>query len=123
MARVTGIGGVFFRSADPAATVAWYRDHLGIEPEPAYPCAVLRSSGGETTVWAPFEDDTPYFGDRGQQLMVNYRVDDLDEMLEHLRAQGVDVLDAREDADNGRFAWAVDGEGRRFELWEPATGH
>ena len=123
MARVTGIGGVFFRAADPAATVAWYREHLGIEPEDDYPCAVIAWSGGETTVWAPFDAGTEYFGPSGQEHMVNYRVDDLDGMVEQLRAAGIEVLDEREDADNGRFAWAVDLDGRRFELWQPAPGH
>ena len=122
MARVTGIGGIFFRSSDPAATVAWYRDHLGIEPEPDYPCAPLRASGGETTVWAPFPADTDYFGETGQGLMVNYRVDDLEGMLEQLRAAGVEVDERVEHLDNGDFGWAVDGDGRRIELWQPAPG-
>jgi catechol 2,3-dioxygenase-like lactoylglutathione lyase family enzyme len=123
MAKVTGIGGVFFRVADQAATVAWYRDHLGIEPEAEYPCATLRWSGGETTVWAPFAEDTEYFGDRRQHLMVNYRVDDVDQMLEQLRARDVEIVGDPGDADNGRFAWAVDGDGHRFELWQPAPAH
>lgn len=122
MARVTGIGGVFFRSPDPSATVAWYRDHLGLEPEADYPCSVVRWSGGETTVWAPFPADTEYFGPDGQPAMVNYRVDDLDAVLASLRAAGVTVDDRVEDAPNGRFGWAVDGDGRRFELWQPAPG-
>ena len=122
MARVTGVGGVFFRAADPAATVAWYRDHLGIEPEADYPVATLRWSGGETTVWAPFEADTDYFGPSGQQFMVNYRVDDVDALVATLRAAGVETADEVLDSENGRFAWAVDVDGRRFELWQPPTG-
>lgn len=120
MAKVTGVGGVFFRSADPAATVAWYRDHLGIEPETSYPVATITWSGGETTVWAPFDQDTDYFGG-DQEFMVNYRVDDLDGVLDRLRAHGVEVLDQQAD-ENGRFAWARDGDGRKFELWQPAPG-
>lgn len=122
MAKVTGVGGVFFRVAEPAATVAWYREHLGIEPETDYPCATLRSSGGETTVWAPFDAGTDYFGPSGQDLMVNYRVDDLDGLLASLRAAGVETSDEVLDSENGRFAWAVDLDGRRFELWQPAPG-
>ena len=122
MARVTGVGGVFFRAADPAATVAWYRDHLGIEPEAEYPVATLRWSGGETTVWAPFEADTDYFGPSGQQFMVNYRVDDVDALVATLRAAGVETADEVLDSENGRFAWAVDLDGRRFELWQPPPG-
>jgi catechol 2,3-dioxygenase-like lactoylglutathione lyase family enzyme len=123
MARVTGVGGVFFRVEDQTATLEWYREHLGIEPEPDFPCATLRSSGGETLVWAPFPRDTAYFGDSDQELMVNYRVDDLEGMLDQLRAAGVWVDDEREHAPNGSFGWAVDADGRRFELWQPAEGH
>ena len=122
MARVTGIGGVFFRTSDQAATLAWYREHLGIEPEPDHPCAEFRASGGEALVWAPFAEDTTYFGERGQELMVNYRVDDLEGMLEQLRSAGVEVDDRVEHLPNGTFGWAVDGDGRRIELWQPAPG-
>ncbi len=122
MAKVTGIGGVFFRSTDPAATVEWYQTHLGIEPEDDYPCSTLRWSGGETTVWAPFPADTTYFGDSSQDSMINYRVDNLAEMLEQLRAAGAHVEDDIECLDNGLFGWAIDCNGRRFELWQPAEG-
>lgn len=123
MAKVTGVGGVFFRVADPLATAAWYRDHLGVELEADYPFSPMRASGGETTVWAPFDQDTEYFGDLGQQFMVNYRVDDLAGLLAQLRADGVDVGEEREDDDNGRFAWIVDCDGRRVELWQPLPGN
>ena len=123
MARITGIGGVFFRSADPAATIAWYRDHLGIEPEVDHPCAELRWSDGGSTVWAPFPADTGYFGDAGQPFMVDYRVDDLAGVLDRLRAAGVDVDDRVEELPNGSFGWAIDCDGRRIELWQPAPGH
>lgn len=123
MARVTGIGGVFYKVVDPQVTVEWYRHHLGIEPEEDYPCATLRSSGGETLVWAPFPADTTYFGASGQELMVNYRVDDLAAMLDQLRAAGVRVEDRQEHGDNGVFGWGYDCDGRRFELWQPAAGH
>ena len=123
MARVTGIGGVFFKVADPATTVGWYRDHLGIEPEDDFPCATFKSSDGESLVWAPFADETEYFGTSGQTSMVNYRVDDLDGVLDQLREAGVRVDERREHADNGAFGWAYDCDGRRFELWQPAEGH
>lgn len=116
-ARVTGIGGVFFRSADPAATVAWYEQHLGITPEVEFPCATFDDVGGQT-VWAPFVETTDYFGDGGQEFMVNYRVDDLDAMIARLRGAGVEVSDPSYQ-EQGAFAWAVDGDGRRFELWQP----
>jgi catechol 2,3-dioxygenase-like lactoylglutathione lyase family enzyme len=123
MAKVTGVGGVFFRVRDPAATAAWYREHLGMDLEAGYPMATIHSNGGETTVWAPFDQDTEYFGDQGQQFMVNYRVDDLGALLDQLRAADVEVLDEREDDDNGRFAWIVDCDGRRVELWQPLPGN
>ena len=119
MERITGIGGVFLRAKDPDALVAWYRDNLGIEPEAGGPYATLRSSGSETTVWSLFPADTDYFGRRDQQAMINYRVADLDAMLAQLRAAGAKVDDAIED-ESGRFAWAEDPEGNRFELWQPS---
>jgi predicted enzyme related to lactoylglutathione lyase len=122
MARATGIGGVFFRSADPEATLAWYVEHLGLEPEEGFPCAIVNWTGGESTVWAPFTIDSDYFGDGEQPMMVNYRVDDLVGMIDQLKAAGVTVLDKRESDENGDFAWAVDCDGRRFELWQPAPG-
>jgi predicted enzyme related to lactoylglutathione lyase len=122
MAKATGLGGVFYRVTEPATTVAWYAEHLGIEPEDDYPCAVLRSSGGETAVWAPFGADTEYFGELTQNYMVNFRVDDLDALLAQLRASGIDVDDNIEDSEAGRFGWAVDCDGFRFEMWQPPAG-
>lgn len=122
MERVTGIGGVLFRTDDPERTSAWYRDHLGIQPEADHPSATMRWSGGETTVWGPFAADTDYFGSPDQPSMVNYRVDDLGAMLAQLRAAGVEVADEEEHSQFGDFGWAVDCDGRRFELWQPPPG-
>ena len=122
MARVTGIGGVFFRSPDPAATVAWYEKHLGVVPEDGHPSATMTWLGGETTVWAPFEPDTDYFGDPDQVFMVNFRVDDLDAMLAQLRVAGIETVGVPERNDYGYFGWAIDCDGRRVELWEPPVG-
>jgi predicted enzyme related to lactoylglutathione lyase len=118
--RVTGIGGVFLRSRDPAALAAWYAEHLGLDIED-WNGAVLGASGGETMVWAAFPSDTEYFGRHDQQAMVNYRVADLDAMLAQLREAGVDV-DGPMEHENGRFGWGVDLEGNRFELWQPVAG-
>ncbi len=112
-----GIGGVFFRARDPAALGRWYAEHLGIDLED-YGSA--RFTGDGTTVWSPFPEDTDYFGPSGQRLMVNYRVRDLDAMLAQLRASGVPVDEKIEEYDYGRFGWATDPEGNRFELWQPA---
>jgi predicted enzyme related to lactoylglutathione lyase len=121
--RVTGIGGVFIRSARPDELRAWYAQHLGVDVDAEWGGAVVRATGGETLVWAIFPGDTEYFGAPEQQVMVNYRVTDLDAILEQLRTAGVEVDDRVEELEFGRFGWAVDPDGNRFELWEPAPAH
>jgi predicted enzyme related to lactoylglutathione lyase len=115
--RVAGIGGVFFRSRNPEALRAWYAEHLGIDSEDYG--ATFTAREGDQTVWAPFPTDSDYFGSLEQQLMVNFRVDDLDAMLAQLRDAGVAVDERVHEMEYGRFGWALDGEGNRFELWEP----
>jgi predicted enzyme related to lactoylglutathione lyase len=116
--RVAGIGGVFFRARDPDALRAWYAEHLGIEMEDYG--TTFTAQAGDRTVWAPFAADTDYFGSAEQPLMVNFRVRDLEAMLEQLRTAGVEVDERVHEMEFGRFGWAVDPEGNRFELWEPA---
>ncbi|MBV9271272.1 MAG: VOC family protein [Candidatus Eremiobacteraeota bacterium] len=119
--RVIGIGGVFFRSSDPDALQRWYVEHLSLPEDPnsgvVFECG--KNSEHGITVWSPFERDTEYFGRPDQQCMFNYRVENLDTLLERLRAEGVEIDPKREDYDYGRFAWIVDPEGNRVELWEP----
>ncbi|HZQ06765.1 MAG TPA: VOC family protein [Anaerolineae bacterium] len=127
MERVTGIGGIFFKSQDPEKVKAWYQAHLGIEPSPdGTPIFEWRERENPdalaTTVWAPFPSDTQYFEPSRAPFMLNYRVRNLDAMLAQLRAAGVTVDDKIEDSEFGRFGWAMDLEGNRFELWEPAPG-
>lgn len=123
MERVKGIGGVFFKSRDPKALLDWYRDNLGIEHE--HGCAVFhwrRPDEPErkgSTVWSPFAQDTKYFDPSPAPFMVNYRVDDLDAMLKQLREAGITVDDKIEESEFGRFGWAMDPDGNRFELWQP----
>lgn len=120
MEKVLGIGGVFFKARDPKALAAWYREHLGVPVEPGQTYTSFNSSGvGEQTVWSTFPADTKYFGPGSAGFMVNYRVRDLNAMLAQLRAAGAQVEDRVEDYDYGRFGWATDPEGNRFELWEP----
>ena len=127
MARVTGIGGVFLRAKHKEALAAWYRNNLGLEIAEWGGCVF---SGTEepaqakgSTTWSLFAKDSDYLGSREQGAMVNYRVDDLDAMLRTLRQAGVAVDEKLEESEYGRFAWAYDCEGNRFELWEPpATG-
>ncbi|RDV40131.1 VOC family protein [Bradymonadaceae bacterium TMQ3] len=121
MARVTGIGGIFFRATDPEALRAWYVEHLGLPDIDGY---VIFQNKDETqpdaySIWAPFKNDTEYFGSARQAFMINFRVDNLDAMLTRLRDAGVEVDAKIEDSEFGRFGWAVDPEGHRFELWEP----
>jgi predicted enzyme related to lactoylglutathione lyase len=118
--RVTGIGGVFMRSKDPAALARWYREHLGIDAYSEDTEGVWWQEAGPT-VWSPFPADTDYFGPSGQGWMMNFRVRDLDAMLVQLRDAGVAVDDRVESMEAiGRFGWGTDPEGNRFELWEPA---
>jgi predicted enzyme related to lactoylglutathione lyase len=119
MERVTGIGGVFFKARDPAALAAWYRDHLGLPVEPDQTYTMLVAAADDKTVWSTFPQTTSYFGSGDASLMINYRVADLDAMLAQLRAAGAQVDERIDDYDYGRFGWAHDPEGNRFELWEP----
>jgi len=123
MARVTGIGGVFFRARDPKALGAWYAKHLGV-PLNDWGGASFRWTdevppATGTTAWSLFPADTTYFGPGTQSAMVNYRVDDIDALLESLAAAGVSIDPHRDDSDFGRFAWITDPEGNRVELWQP----
>lgn len=124
MARVTGIGGVFFKSrGDHKALAAWYQQELGIPLEP-WGGAVLRwpDDTGEdkgVTVWHVAERDTEWFAPSEAPFMINYRVDDLEALLANLRGDGVTILKGPESDDNGSFAWIVDPEGNKVELWEP----
>jgi catechol 2,3-dioxygenase-like lactoylglutathione lyase family enzyme len=125
MARVTGIGGIFFKSRDPKALGAWYRDRLGLDIAP-WGGAVLSWRDGEKggpaghTVWNPFDADTKYFEPSDRPFMVNLRVDDLEGLLASLRASGERVLDRREDGEQGKFGYVVDPDGTLLELWEPS---
>jgi predicted enzyme related to lactoylglutathione lyase len=122
MERVQGIGGVFLRSRDPGRLARWYAEHLGFTLDPAFTGTTFRWEVPGSTVWALFPTSTTYFGGEGQKSMVNFRVHDLDAMLGQLRAAGVECVDAIEEQEFGRFGWAVDPEGNRFELWQPAPG-
>jgi predicted enzyme related to lactoylglutathione lyase len=126
MAKVTGIGGVFFKAKDVDRMKMWYRDMLGIPLEGDAPYGVFswrdkdNSERVGGTVWSLFTADTDYFDPSTAPLMVNYRVDDLDEALNDLRARGVTVVgEVMEMEGIGRFGWVLDPEGNKIELWEP----
>jgi len=118
MQRVSGIGGVFFRAKDPAATGLWYRDHLGIDLVPEDYNQKPWSQEAGPTAFAPFPSDSEYFGNASQQWMINFRVHDLDSMAKQLRAAGITVTVDPETYPNGRFARLHDPEGNPIELWQ-----
>lgn len=124
MARVTGIGGVFFKSRNNAGELAaWYETHLGM-PREDFGGVILKwpedqAEDGGMTVWHVADRDTEWFSPSDASFMINYRVDDLDEMLGQLRAAGVEVVGGPESHENGRFAWILDPDGNKVELWEP----
>ncbi len=124
MAQVKGIGGVFFKSKDPAKLQAWYQEHLGLVPDShggiIFQWDKVDNVEEKMTVWSLFPEDTTYFNPTTASFMINYIVDDLDGLLAQLRAKGVQVDEKVEDYDYGRFGWAVDSEGNRFELWQPS---
>jgi catechol 2,3-dioxygenase-like lactoylglutathione lyase family enzyme len=125
MKRVTGIGGIFIKSADPARLREWYQKHLGIPVEAwggtAFQWAGPENPGGHgTTVWNVFEAGSNYFNPA--QFMVNYRVADLRALIAALRAEGCQVDDKVDESEYGRFGWVFDPDGNKIELWEPPAG-
>ena len=124
MAKVTGIGGVFFKSTkDHKALAAWYEKHLGMALEP-WGGAVLRwpedpAVDKGATVWHVAERDSKWFAPSDAPFMINYRVDDLGALLASLRAAGVAIVKGPDADDNGTFAWIMDPDGNKVELWEP----
>ena len=122
--RVLGVGGIFFRSKNPAKLGDWYAEYLGFEVEAwgetrGTSFSPLDMPAGSFTAWSAFESSTEYFGSSGQGYMINLVVDDLDKALANVEAGGGAVLEEREEADFGRFGWFVDPDGNRVELWEP----
>jgi predicted enzyme related to lactoylglutathione lyase len=124
MAKVTGIGGVFFKSTnDHKALGDWYSRNLGITLEP-WGGAILkwpddRANDGGLTVWNVAAKDTKWFAPSGASFMINYRVDNMTELLAQLQQNGVEILKGPESHENGKFAWIVDPDGNKVELWEP----
>ena len=121
MPQVTGIGGVFIRAHDAESLRNWYSQHLGIPIDGDSGAQFTWTSGG-STAFSIFPASSPYFGRPDQPCMINFRVDDLHAMLAQLRAAGVEVIDDTAEAEYGKFGWAVDPEGNRFELWQPPSG-
>jgi predicted enzyme related to lactoylglutathione lyase len=119
MERVTGIGGFFFKCKDPDAVARWYRDHLGVEMIPDGYDSKPWSQEAGPTAFAPFPEETEYFGRAETRWMLNFRVSNLDAMVAQLRAADIEVTIDPESYPNGRFARLCDIEGNPIELWEP----
>ena len=127
MERVTGIGGIFFQARDPVALREWYRRHLGIDVQEwggaafRWTDASGRPAAG-TTVWNVGAAGSEYYAPSRAPFMVNYRVADLHALVAALRQEGCEVLDKVEESEFGKFAWVMDPEGNKVELWEPPAG-
>ncbi len=123
MKRVTGIGGIFFKAEDPEKMKKWYEEHLGIVSNEWGGLFKWRDLENKervcTTAWGPFTKDTSYFNPSEKDYMFNYRVENLVELLDQLKKEGVEVIDKVEEYDYGKFGWIMDPEGRKIELWEP----
>ena len=124
MAKVTGIGGVFLKCrGDSAALAAWYQTHLGL-PLETWGGAILRWPDDKAedqglTVWSLADKDSQWFSPSDSAFMINYRVDDMDALLAQLRAASIEIVGGPESHENGKFAWIMDPEGNKVELWQP----
>ena len=127
MRRVTGIGGIFFKAKDASALHAWYKRHLGIDVQ-AWGGAAFTwtdSEGkpvGGTTIWSVGPEGGDHFAPSKASFMVNYRVEDLSGLVRLLKEEGCIVLDKFDESEYGKFAWVIDPEGNKVELWQPPAG-
>ena len=119
--RVTGIGGLFFKTEDPQKTKDWYQKHLGFNTD-QWGCTFWwkdKEGNNASTQWSPFTDDTTYFAPSKKDFMFNYRVENLVELLKELEKEGVTIVGKMEEYDYGKFGWILDNDGNKIELWEP----
>ena len=119
--RVTGIGGLFFKSKDPETSREWYKKHLGFNTD-QYGCTFWwKDKEGKdcSTQWSAFKSDTSYFNPSKKDFMFNYRVENLEALLDILKEEGVTIVGEMETYDYGKFAWILDNENNKIELWEP----
>jgi len=119
--RVTGIGGLFFKTKDPKAAKDWYKKHLGFNTDDYGSTFWWKDKEGKdcSTQWSPFAEDTKYFEPSKKDFMFNYRVENLEALLKVLESEGVTIVGDMETYDYGKFAWILDNEGNKIELWEP----
>ncbi len=122
MAKALGIGGIFFKSPDPAALAAWYKEWLRIELDPSFNgCCFYANQLPEKsyTVWSPFDAGTEYFNPSDQPFMINLIVDDLPEALSQVAEGGASLVGEPEELQFGHFGWFLDPHGNKVELWQP----
>lgn len=121
--KVTGIGGIFFFSEDPDKTKAWYAEHLGLATNPYGSTFEFRNANRPDEInylqWSPFKSGSTYFAPSTKEFMINYRVQNIEALVENLRAAGVTIVDDIETYDYGKFVHILDPEGNKLELWEP----
>jgi predicted enzyme related to lactoylglutathione lyase len=123
MKKVTGIGGIFFKCKDPKKMTEWYKEHLGLNTNDYGATFEWYESPGSSkkamTQWSPFSETTQYFAPSTKEFMINYRVENLEALVEELKKGGVTIVDAIETYDYGKFIHILDAEGNKIELWEP----
>lgn len=127
MRRVTGIGGIFFKAKDAPALQAWYKRHLGIDVQvwggTAFPWTDAQGQPVVgSTIWSIEAHGDDHFGPNGVPFMINYRVEDLPRLVQVLKEEGCHLMGAMDESEYGKFAWVLDPEGNKVELWEPPTG-
>ena len=124
MKKVTGIGGIFFKCKDADKMREWYKTHLGLDAGKyganfEWRDAVDPTKKGSTQ-WSPFAETTKYFDPSAKDFMINYRVENLDSLVEQLKNDGVTIVDKVEGSEYGKFVHIIDVEGNKVELWEPS---
>ena len=123
MKKVTGIGGVFFKCKDVSKMKEWYKIHLGLDAGQYGATFQWREDQDQnkkgSTTWNPFSENTKYFEPSSKDFMINYRVDNLEALVEQLKSEGVTIVDSIETYDYGKFVHIMDAEGNKVELWEP----
>lgn len=121
--KVTGIGGIFFKTKDPKATREWYANHLGLAVHDYGSAFEFRNANRPEEInylnWSPFEESTDYFNPSEKEFMVNYRVQHIEALVDQLKSQGVKILDEITEYEYGKFVHIMDADGNKIELWEP----
>jgi predicted enzyme related to lactoylglutathione lyase len=121
MKKVTGIGGIFFKCKDPGKMKEWYKTHLGLNTNDYGATFEWYEADNKKaqTQWTPFKETTKYFDPSAKEFMINYRVAELEALVEELKKEGVTILDEIASYDYGKFVHILDAEGNKIELWEP----